>query len=89
MALGAKHADVLRLVMTHGSKLTAIGLVLGIGGALACTRLMKTLLFGVTAKDPLTFVGVAVVMACVAMAACYVPAHRAMRVEPTVALRHE
>ncbi len=89
MALGAKHSDVLRLVMAHGSKLIAVGLVLGIAATLACTRLMESLLFGVTARDPITFISVAVVMAVVAMAACYVPVHRAMRVDPNVALRHE
>jgi putative ABC transport system permease protein len=89
MALGARHTHVLRLVMSHGGKLTAAGLVLGVGGALALTRFMKSLLFGVTTKDPATFAGVVVMLAVVALAACYIPARRAMRVEPMVALRDE
>jgi ABC-type antimicrobial peptide transport system permease subunit len=89
MALGAQHKDILRLVIGHGGRLTVAGLALGVIAALFFTRLLSSLLFGVTAKDPLTFAGVVTVMALVALAACYVPAHRAMRVEPTVALRDE
>jgi putative ABC transport system permease protein len=89
MALGARHAHVLRLVMGHGTRLTGAGLVLGVGGALALTRLMKSLLFGVTAKDPATFACVVAVLALVALSACYIPARRAIRVEPMVALRDE
>ncbi len=89
MALGAQHSHVLRLVMGHGSKLTAAGVVLGVAGALALTRFMNSLLFGVTAKDPVTFACVVAVLALVALAACYIPARRAMRVEPMVALRDE
>jgi len=89
MALGAQHADILRLVVGHGGRLTLAGLALGVIAALFLTRLLGSLLFGVTTKDPLTFAGVVAVMALVALAACYVPAYRAMRVEPTVALRDE
>jgi len=89
MALGAQRNHVLRLVVGHGSKLTAFGLLLGVVAALFLTRLMKSLLFGVSAKDPVTFAGVVALMAAVALAACFVPAHRAMRVEPIVALREE
>jgi predicted permease len=89
MALGARHTHVLSLVVGHGSKLTVAGLVLGIGGALALTRFMKSLLFGVDAKDPVTFAGVVALLAVVALAACLVPAWRAMQVEPMVALRDE
>jgi putative ABC transport system permease protein len=89
MALGARHTHVLGLVVGHGSKLTAAGLVLGVGGALALTRFMKSLLFGVDAKDPVTFAGVVALLAVVALAACFVPAWRAMQVEPMVALRDE
>jgi putative ABC transport system permease protein len=89
MALGARHAHVLRLVIGHGSKLTAAGVLLGVAGALALTRFLKSLLFGVTTKDPATFAGVVAVLALVSLAACYVPARRAMRVEPMVALRDE
>ncbi|HEY2495581.1 MAG TPA: ABC transporter permease [Candidatus Angelobacter sp.] len=87
MALGARHAHILRLVMGHGSKLTAAGVLLGVVGALALTRFLRSLLFGVTTKDPATFAGVVAVLALVSLAACYVPARRAMRVEPMVALR--
>jgi putative ABC transport system permease protein len=89
MALGAQHRHVLRLVVGHGSKLTAAGLALGVIAALFLTRLMESQLFAVSAKDPGTFLGVVALMALVALAACYVPAYRAMRVEPMIALRDE
>jgi putative ABC transport system permease protein len=89
MALGAQHGHILRLVVGHGGKLTVAGLVLGVIAALFFTRLVGSLLFGVTARDPLTFAGVVAVMTMVALAACYIPAYRAMRVEPTVALREQ
>jgi putative ABC transport system permease protein len=89
MALGAQHSHILRLVVGHGGKLTLAGLFVGVISALLLTRLLGSLLFGVTAKDPLTFASVVAVMTVVALAACYIPAYRAMRVEPTVALRDE
>jgi ABC-type antimicrobial peptide transport system permease subunit len=89
MALGAQHKHVMRLVMAHGSRLTAIGVLLGIGAALALTRFMNSLLFGVSAKDPMTFACVVGMLTLVALGACYIPARRAMRVEPMVALRDE
>jgi len=89
MALGAQQAHVLQMVMGHGSRLIAAGVILGAGGALALTRFLKSLLFGVTTKDPATFISVVVVLTLVALAACYIPARRAMRVEPMVALRDE
>ena len=89
MALGAQRSDVLRLVIGHGTKMALIGVVIGIAAALGLTRLMANQLFGVTAHDPLTFVGVALLLIVVAVAACYIPARRAMRVDPMVALRHE
>ena len=89
MALGAQQQDVLRLVLGQGSRLTAIGVAIGMAAALALTQLMRKLLFGVSATDPLTFVGVALLLAFVAMAACYIPARRASRVDPMVALRYE
>jgi putative ABC transport system permease protein len=89
MALGAQTAGVLKLVIGHGIKLALAGALLGLGGALALTRLVKTLLFGVSATDPLTFAAVATLLMLVAMLACWIPARRATRVDPLVALRHE
>ena len=89
MALGAKSASVLRLVLGEGLKLATTGLALGLAGSLALTRLLASQLHGVRAADPATFIGVALLLAATALAACYVPARRAMRVDPMVALRHE
>ncbi|HKV28134.1 MAG TPA: FtsX-like permease family protein, partial [Candidatus Acidoferrales bacterium] len=88
-ALGAQHGDVLRMVILQGAKLIVLGVAIGIAGALAVTRLMSALLFGVTATDPATYVAVAALLAVVALAACYIPARRASRVDPMVALRYE
>jgi putative ABC transport system permease protein len=89
MALGAQTADVLRLFVRQGMSLVAVGASIGLLGALALTRVMKSLLFGVSATDPLTFAGVASLLALVALAACYLPARRATKVDPMTALRHE
>jgi len=89
MALGAQRRDVLRLVIGHGTRMALIGVAIGIAAALGLTRLMANQLFGVSAHDPLTFAGVGMLLVIVAVAACYVPARRAMRVDPMIALRHE
>ena len=89
MALGAQRKDVMRLVLGEGAKMALIGVAAGIAAALGLTRLMANELFGVTAHDPLTFVAVAIVLTLVALLACYLPARRAVRVDPMVALRYE
>jgi ABC-type antimicrobial peptide transport system permease subunit len=89
MALGARRRDVLRLVIGHGARMALIGVAIGIAAALGLTRLMANQLFGVSAHDPLTFAGVASLLMIVAVAACYLPARRAVRVDPMIALRHE
>jgi putative ABC transport system permease protein len=88
-ALGASHWDQLRLVLKTGMALTASGLAIGVLGALALTNLLASLLFGVSPRDPGTLLVVSGLLAAIAAAACYIPAHRAARVDPLVALRHE
>jgi putative ABC transport system permease protein len=89
MALGAQRRDVLWLVVREGARFSAIGIILGLAGAFAVTRWLSSELYGVSAVDPLTYAGVAAVMAMVSMLACYLPARRAMRVDPLIALRYE
>jgi putative ABC transport system permease protein len=89
LALGAQTADVLKLVVGHGIKLALAGALLGLGGALALTRLVRTMLFGVSATDPLTFAMIALILMLVALLACWIPARQATKVDPMVALRYE
>jgi putative ABC transport system permease protein len=89
MALGANRRDVFRLVLGQGTRLTGLGIGFGIVAALLVTRLLATLLYGISATDPLTFTAVSLLLALVALAACYIPARRATRVDPIVALRYE
>jgi putative ABC transport system permease protein len=89
MALGARPRDVLSLVVRQGMTLAGLGIALGIVGALAATQLLASMLYGVAPTDPVTFTGVAALLAAVALLACWLPARRAARVDPNVALRAE
>jgi predicted permease len=89
LALGAQQRDVMQLVVGEGIVLALVGAAVGIGAAIGVTRFMASMLYGVRATDPVTMVGAAILLAVVALAACYIPARRAMRVDPMVALRYE
>jgi putative ABC transport system permease protein len=89
MALGAEPAGVLSLILRDGMLLVGLGAGIGLVGAAAVTRVLRNLLFGIAATDPVTYGGAAVLLIVVALAACYVPARRAARTDPMVALRYE
>jgi ABC-type antimicrobial peptide transport system permease subunit len=89
MALGAQRRDILHLVLGEGAKMAMLGAVIGIAASLGLTRLMAKQLFGVSAHDPMTYASVAALLVLVALAACYIPARRAARVDPMTSLRRE
>jgi ABC-type antimicrobial peptide transport system permease subunit len=89
MALGARGGDVVRLILCHGLLMVLVGTLVGALGALELTQLMQSLVFGMSASDPLTFAAVALVLLLVAALACYIPARRASRMDPLRALRVE
>jgi len=88
-ALGATPSDIVRVVVQRGVGLTALGVLLGLGGAMAASQTLVTLLFGITPLDPITYAGVVVLLVVVAAGACVVPARRAARVDPAITLRAE
>jgi ABC-type antimicrobial peptide transport system permease subunit len=89
MALGATSRDVFALVLKQGAAVVLTGMAIGLAGAYVVTRLMSSLLYKVSATDPATFVFISALLAAVAFAACYIPARRAMKVDPMIALRYE
>jgi len=87
--MGAQRRDVFLLIVGQGLRMALAGIALGLIGAFALTRFMATMFFGVTARDPLTLIVVCAILTAVTLLACYVPARRAMRVDPMIALRHD
>ena len=89
IALGASYRDILSLVVRQGMVLAVSGVMIGLAGAFLLTRLMRSLLFGVEATDPLTFAGISLLLAIITLLACYIPAQRAARIDPLISLRCE
>jgi putative ABC transport system permease protein len=89
VALGADGRDIRRMVVSYGARLALLGVAMGLAASLLLTRLMRSLLYGVSAGDPLTLAGTALLLIAVALLACFIPARRATRIDPLVALRHE
>ena len=89
MALGASRSDVLRMVLREGSQLAGVGILAGLCGAAVVTRVLQNMLFGVKPRDPLTFAAVSILLGAVALLASFIPAQRATKVDPVVALRYE
>jgi putative ABC transport system permease protein len=89
MALGAQARDIFTLVLKEGFRLAIIGIAVGIAGALALTHYLRSLLFGISATDPIIFLSISLMLITIALLACYIPARNAMRVAPMIALRHD
>jgi putative ABC transport system permease protein len=89
IALGAQQKDVLRLILGQGARIAFFGVAIGLVAAAALARLLSSLLFSVSAGDPITFAAVSILLAAIALLACYIPARRALRVDPIIALRYE